>query len=135
MGSEMCIRDRPSCLYLNSDRGILGRTLVKNSSSIPIRLLNPTNKNITIHSGTTVGQLSPVEEILEGGLNDSEPCRTFPVHLDALFKETITKLDKKQANVVKHILCKDDHLFTNSDKDVGRTAMTKHSINTGSHNR
>ena len=54
----------PSCLYLNSDRGILGRTLVKNSSSIPIRLLNPTNKNITIHSGTTVGQMSPVVEIL-----------------------------------------------------------------------
>ena len=77
----------PSCLYLNSDRGIVGRTLVKNSSSIPIRLLNTTNKNITIHSGTTVGQLLPVEEILEGGLNDSEPCRTLPDHLEAFLKK------------------------------------------------
>ena len=74
-----------------------------------------------------------MEEILEGGLNDSEPCRTLPDHLEALFKETITKLDKKQANVVKHLLCKYAHLFTKWDKDVGRTAMTKQSINTGSH--
>ena len=81
----------PSCLYLNSERGMVGRILVKNSSNIPIRLLSPTNKNITIHSGTTVEQMSPVEEILEGGLNDSEPWKTLPDHLEALFKRNNNK--------------------------------------------
>ena len=32
-----------------------------------------------------------------------------------------------------HLLCKYANLFTKSDKVLGRTAMAKHSINTGSH--
>ena len=46
--------EEPSCLYLNSDREMVGWTLVNNSSFIPIRLLNPTNYTLRYYGWTVV---------------------------------------------------------------------------------
>lgn len=121
----------PSPTFLKSDRGLVGRTLVKGGSTVPVRLFNPSESNVTIHLGTTVGELSPIEDIMEGDLGQSESSDTLPEHLKPLFKNSSSNLSKKQAKVVKSLLMKYALLFTKSDKDVGRTGLTKHTINTG----
>lgn len=55
----------PAETFLSSGRGLVGRIVVKGSSTVPVRLFNPSDNNVIIHTGTTVGQLSPIDRIIE----------------------------------------------------------------------
>lgn len=58
----------PSETFLNSDIGMIGRVLDKSGQTVPIRLLNPSDKNMMIQTGTTIGQLSTIADVIDGNL-------------------------------------------------------------------
>lgn len=47
---------------------MVGRILVKGGQTIPIRLLNPSDKDMMIRTGTTIGQLSSIADVIDGEL-------------------------------------------------------------------
>ena len=61
--------------FLDKDKGLLARTLVKFHDKVPLRFMNLSDQTQTINQGTIVGQMSPVDDIIEPSSSDiiSEP--------------------------------------------------------------
>lgn len=71
---------------------MVGHIQVKGGQTIPIRLMNPSEKDILIRTGTTVGQLSSIADVIDGELGTLENTYMLPEHLQVLFKETCSNL-------------------------------------------
>jgi len=73
---------------LKSSDLLVARTLVRNGDSVPIRLLNPTVKAITLYSGANVATLSQAVEIFD----KSEIPVSAVLHGDNNLKDVFHKL-------------------------------------------
>ncbi|XP_062596422.1 uncharacterized protein LOC134257852 [Saccostrea cucullata] len=119
-----------NCL-IDSNKGLVGRTLVSNHNKVPIRVLNLSTDAQTIYKGTNMGQLSPVVKILEGENKDRSLKGPFSKELQALSEKSKTCLNQKQKTEVDKLLSRYAFLFAGSDDGLGRTNVVKHCIDTG----
>ena len=82
----------------------------------------------TIHSGTFVASMSPVDKILDYDEHPSNKKSLTPA-LDKLLKNMSPKITGKQRGHVKELLLK-HCLFANNDSELGKTGIVRHGINT-----
>lgn len=112
---------------------------------VPLRLMNPSNRPITLYEGTLVGECYSAE-VIEN--NPSVGCRTLqgrnrgdgvpptgPTQLTEPLEElalrSCTELTEAQAGEVRKCLAANADVFARSKEDLGRTDLVQHQINTG----
>ena len=111
---------------------VLGRTLVNAKENIiPVRVLNPGHKELTVTEGTTVGLISSAQ-VEENEVNtNSEPRQDLPEHLHDLFDRSKQNLEPQYHKQLQDCLTDFADVFSTSSTDIGRTDVVKHTINTG----
>ena len=75
-----------------------------------------------------INQISVSEGKMQGIIQNS---MTVPEHLEVLFEQSITNLEKEEQLKVLEALLRYQDVFTRSDSDLGRTSQVKHKIETG----
>ena len=115
--------------FLDSNKGLVGRTLVQNNSKVPVRFMNLSADANTIYKGTYVGNLAQASQVFEEGIS-SRGKQPWSKEFIDLKKETLSKLDSKQQTQVDNFLLKYATLFAGSGYELGRTDVVKHSIKT-----
>ena len=111
------------------EKGLVARALVEVNTTLPLRILNPTDTVQTIHKGSMVAKLSPVDVVGKSSHNGGRG--KLPSYLDSLFNESTRDLDDVDREKVKGLLIRYSSLFSSSKTDIGRTDVTRHYINTG----
>ena len=122
--------------FARSNAGIVAKTLVRSQEIVPVRILNPLSEAQTIHPGTIIGTLSPIEKVVSSSFNIDEisckkSCHDIPSHIKDLYEKCTSDLGIEDKQKAKALLLRYAHLFSTSDEDVGRTDLVKHKINTG----
>ncbi|UYV73793.1 K02A2.6-like [Cordylochernes scorpioides] len=115
---------------------LLARTLCKSDqSNIPIRVVNLLDSAKTFGKGTEIALAEPVTNVAHCTIVenlDKSPCSSLiPGHLQELLEGTREGLNWIQQKKLKHLLCLYEDVFATSPKDVGRTNVTQHRIDTG----
>ncbi|CAG2243406.1 unnamed protein product [Mytilus edulis] len=107
----------PTEEFVDTYKGLLGRILVKNQEKVPLRFMNLSNETQTIHEGTIVGQLSPVEEIMVS--EPSEPMieSSLPAHMQQLYKDTVKNMPENKRDRLPCKQC--NHCNIEKDTAVG----------------
>jgi hypothetical protein len=92
--------------------------------------MNLSSTNKTLQSGTVVGRLSPVHEVVSLTCPSrlGSGTKEVPSHLRALLDRSTTNLEITEKNKAKSLLISYSDLFSVTDEDVGRTFK----IDTGS---
>ena len=110
-----------------------------------VRVCNPLEEEIVLYEELTVGFLVPVEvldndensEVLEEtnrvlrATCEPQGEQVLPEHLDELYLKATEVLPEKDRGLVKEMLCKYQDMFSKDDKDLGRTSLVQHHIETG----
>ncbi|UYV66979.1 K02A2.6-like, partial [Cordylochernes scorpioides] len=115
---------------------LLARTLCKSDqSNIPIRVVNLLDSAKTLGKGTEIAIAEPVTNVAHCTTVenlDKSPCSSLiPGHLQELLEGTREGLNWIQQKKLEHLLCQYEDVFATSPKDVGRTNVTQHRIDTG----
>ncbi|UYV77521.1 K02A2.6-like, partial [Cordylochernes scorpioides] len=115
---------------------LLARTLCKSDqSNIPIRVVNLLDSAKTLGKGTEIAIAEPVTNVAHCPTVenlDKSPCSSLiPGHLQELLEGTREGLNWIQQKKLEHLLCQYEDVFATSPKDVGRTNVTQHRIDTG----
>ncbi|UYV81700.1 hypothetical protein LAZ67_20002038, partial [Cordylochernes scorpioides] len=115
---------------------LLARTLCKSDqSNIPIRVVNLLDSAKTLGKGTEIAIAEPVTNVTHCPTVenlDKSPCSSLiPGHLQELLEGTREGLNWIQQKKLEHLLCQYEDVFATSPKDVGRTNVTQHRIDTG----
>ncbi|UYV84144.1 K02A2.6-like, partial [Cordylochernes scorpioides] len=115
---------------------LLARTLCKSDqSNIPIRVINLLDSAKTLGKGTEIAIAEPVTNVAHCPTVenlDKSPCSSLiPGHLQELLEGTREGLNWIQQKKLEHLLCQYEDVFATSPKDVGRTNVTQHRIDTG----
>ena len=118
---------------LHSIAGIMaGRTLVDlEQPTVPVRVLNLSEKEQRIKSGVAVAVCASVQSVLSKDVGGSTDCKqALPDHLKDLYQRSIDGLDPvRQAQVCK-LLCEFSDVFSKGPQDLGHTEEIQHRINT-----
>jgi hypothetical protein len=126
-GTDECRQLKAFQVAHSVAKGSVGRTLV--------RLLNPTDKDVKVRAGLHIANASPGQVLasLEERLPSVDGPIEVPDHLNELYKITCDreKLSVDMQNKLKVLLCKHASLFAKHDKDLGRTSLVEHDIDTG----
>ena len=128
----------------NSDFGAAGllvpRALVKVGSKIGITIANVSEKVVVLQTGSQVGNLVSIDEILDERAtissitNDTSTSDSvFPEHLQPLLDQASLTLSPAETFQVKQMLIKFKDVFVGPDGNLGRTSIVKHQIDTGDH--
>ena len=105
---------------------------------IPVRLLNPSNKVVTLYNGKEIASLQPADEICGLGVAAVQPRADSEISKDKeemLWEmveaagESLNGLEKEQLYC---LLAKYADIFAACSSDLGRTDKVKHQIDTGS---
>jgi hypothetical protein len=106
------------------------------SECTQVRLLNPTNRDLTVKAGQHVANASAAQVLTE--LNtpvkpQSDDNNEVPLHLRELFEETCDReqLNEDSRDSLRALLCKHASLFAENNMDLGRTSVVVHDIDTG----
>ncbi|CAC5379681.1 unnamed protein product [Mytilus coruscus] len=116
--------------HAGKDYVLTARTLVRSGKKVPVRLMNTELDPKTIYPGTTIAQMSSVDQVLDGNISSNEQKHEGP-DLQDLLDRTSDELTSKDKQKVKSLLIENQNLFASSDVDLGRTNLVKHEINTG----
>ena len=122
-------------------KGILAARCVVDvrQGDIPVRLVNLSDKDVTVYRGTTVGVCEGVEEVSSGNGADDvtegphKGVGLLPAHLEKLFGDCTELLDDTQKGEVMKFMHRWQGAFAKGAGDLGRTSIDKHRINTGDH--
>ena len=119
----------PEEMFTKSERGLVAKALVGNSKRVPFQIMNLSQDVKTIHSGTFVASMSPVDNI---GNSEKQPSnkKSLTPALNELLKKMSSKITGKQKGQVKGLLLKHSSLFANNDKELGKTDIVRHGIKT-----
>lgn len=125
-----------STLKPKNDRSLLvARSIVTaRNSTVPLRIANFSDEDVTIYKNTRLGKFSSIEENFESVL--SNVCCTASgsqettsiidnIHIDS-------SLDAEQRGKLKSLLNEYSSIFSRGTADLGRTSLVKHHIDTGS---
>ncbi|CAG2224657.1 unnamed protein product [Mytilus edulis] len=80
----------------------------------------------TIYPGTTIAQMSGVEQVLDGNISSNEQKHDgLRPDLQDLLDRTSDELTSKDKQKVKSLLIENQNLFASSDVDLGRTNLVE----------
>ncbi|CAG2245438.1 unnamed protein product [Mytilus edulis] len=80
----------------------------------------------TIYPGTTIAQMSGVDQVLDGNISSNEQKHDgLRPDLQDLLDRTSDELTSKDKQKVKSLLIENQNLFASSDVDLGRTNLGK----------
>ena len=127
---ELCIIE-PKGYSDGSNQLLVARTLIYGCVTPPIRVMNITNEEQTLHPGANVATISPVCRIQNVKDVTSTNNGKVPEHLQDLFDRTTEGMDHQQQDQVAKLLIRFSNVFSKSDDDIGRTGVIKHQIPTG----
>ena len=114
--------------FLNSNRGVVARTLVKAGGKISIRYANFSNESQVLYPGTNIADFSPVQLVKTVQEISSKPPRNLPKHLTDLYNMTLEGMSSTQKKQIANLLGKYGNLFSKDENDLGRTGIIKHKI-------
>ncbi|KAJ8017967.1 hypothetical protein HOLleu_44301 [Holothuria leucospilota] len=110
---------------------------------IPLRLMNPSDRPITLYEGTVVGECHSAE-IVKGANPETVNCRVvtektdtgrdpnkIQEHLRELAEKSCEHLTDAEGAKVRELLINNADVFARSKEDLGRTDLVQHTINTG----
>ena len=132
----------PSSLFRDRTGIMLGRSLVDISSgSLVIRLCNPSDEDIELKGGMTLGVCEPIVECIPGpspevtvnnvGIGDQANARGgLPPKLQDMLDRSSVNLTPDQVARLKHVLLQYCDVFVGEDGTLGRTDYVKHKIDT-----
>ena len=118
-------------------------TTMNNSKTVPIRVFNPTDKDVTVSpdkNGMRCGYLTPTKDVTEViskadivaqvGIDLGSVCSegTLPDHLKQVFEEACENLTAEEQLAVKEKLIQYQDVFSKGENDLGRTHLTEHKI-------
>jgi hypothetical protein len=96
-----------------SGRAFIGRTVVYAEEKFPIRLMNVTSEPQHIYRNTVVGNISPVESLIEAQPTKGTPTSfkhegaesesMLPIHLKQLYASSAKYLSDDQANKLRRV--------------------------------
>ena len=100
----------------------------------PVRLMNRTESDIRVVAGQYIANATP-GEVLTEPVTQKDECQEseLPPHVAELFNQTCDResLPEETRRGLKALLCKHASLFAKDDKDLGRTHIVEHDIDTG----
>ena len=102
--------------------------------TFPFRILNPTQKPVTIYRCTTVGTFTPSAASMSVIATSDTPAQSPPPVGD---EETVpldftsTNLDEHQLSELKSLIAEYRAIFALKPEELGRTGLVKHRIDTG----
>ena len=120
------------------DSLIVGRTVSGNSQGrTPVRIFNPSDREVTVRQGEVIANAAPATVIKS--LDSSQQASTVtnltevPEHVKALYEDTCQReqLSEEMQAGLKALLIKHAGLFAENDRDLGRTNLVAHDIDTG----
>ncbi|CAG2224639.1 unnamed protein product [Mytilus edulis] len=110
--------------HAGKDYILTARTLVRSGEKVPVRLMNTELDPKTIYPGTTIAQMSGVEQVLDGNIGSNEQTHNgLRPDLQDLLDRTSDELTSKDKQKVKSLLIENQNLFASSDVDLGRTNL------------
>ena len=98
--------------FLNSNRGVVARTLVKAGGKIPIRYANFSKKSQILYPGTNIAEFSPVQLIRTVQEIKSKPPRNLPKHLTELYDRASEGMSSTQKKQIANLLGKYGDIFS-----------------------
>lgn len=105
-------------------------------NTFPVRVLNPTNKPVTIYRCSTMGMFTPsngsmsaitTPDVQSSSTKSSTPSQTVPLDLSD------TTLTEPQQAQLKSLIAEYRDIFALSPEELGRTGLVRHRIDTGDH--
>ena len=136
---EGCFHFEPSEKLLEKYGVVLARALVKpRAGTFVVRVCNPNEEGIMLYTGMALGCLSKVE-VIGDYESVGRVARTvvpkvegeLPDHLKDLYERTVDLVPESDRPLVREMLCKFQDVFSRDDKDLGRTSLVQHHIETG----
>ncbi|CAG2219087.1 unnamed protein product [Mytilus edulis] len=123
----------PCDKFVAKDSALMARTLVKASETVPLRFMNVSNVVKIIRAGTIVGNISPIQDVISDDKNITEihKDQNLRIELQKLLSNCSGNLSQEQKRGVENLLNEYKDLFAASDRDLGRTNLVRHTINTG----
>ena len=123
----------PTDKPLGKGNSLVAKALVSTRDKVPLRIINLDDDRHDIFPGAHVANLSFVEKVQPVRVQTQNlPCsKHIPDHMKDLYKRSIQGLTPEQSKEVAELLLKHEASFSESDSDLGRTGITKHSIPTG----
>ena len=106
---------------------LTARTIVSPNKNVPVRLMNTEEDAKVVHSGTVIGQLSEVAQVVVSLPQEKPSCADLSELLQKI-EENLSSLQREKAG---DLLMKYASLFAEHNLDLGRTDVVKHQINTG----
>ena len=113
---------------------LLPNLLVRTAESVPIQLVNDTDRNIVLRQGHVLGYAIPPDAILDDETIHIQKLgshQQLPEHLQGLLERSMKGLSKDKANQVKDLLIQYQDIFSKGGHDLGCFTEIKHVIDTG----
>ena len=114
--------------FLNSNRGVVARTLVKANGKIPIRYANFSNEDQILYPGTNIAEFCPAQVLRAVQEVKTKPPRNLPKHLTELYERASEGMSSTQKKQIANLLGKYGDIFSKDEHDLGRTGIIKHKI-------
>ena len=113
----------------------MARALVTSNSynKVPVRILNVHNEIQPLKKCTFIAELKPVDEVFEARrvVQRINTTAELPEHMIDLFERSSQGMSPSNKNTVLKLLLKYSTSFATSDRDLGKTDIIKHRIDTG----
>ena len=114
--SEMPLNTDMVVMSSGSNKGaLLPNLLVRTAKSVPIQLMNDTDKNIVLRRGHVLGYAIPPDAILDDEsihIQKLESHQQLPEHLQGLVERSVKGLSKDKANQAKDLLIQYQDIFS-----------------------
>ena len=114
--------------FLNSNRGVVARTLVKANGKIPLRYANFSNEDQILYPGTNIAEFCPAQVVRTVQEVKTKPPRNLPKHLTELYERASEGMSSTQKKQIANLLGKYGDIFSKDEHDLGRTGIIKHKI-------
>lgn len=122
---------------------LVGKSLVDvSTSTVLVRLCNPSEDDIDIRAGSTVGICQPIEECIPDcdlsgptvnqiSAEPSDETEELSPHLQDLLERSSVHLTEEQKTILENKLLQYRDVFSDENGSIGRTNVVRHKINTG----
>ena len=112
---------------LKSNDVWIARALVRNSETIPLRIMNTSDHTVTLFKGTVIGTLSEIAKEKVRLAAQTVEFGTGEMQKLNLEQADITEKEKKE---LMEILNEFQDVMSKGPEDLGKTTLVKHKINT-----
>nr|XP_061825306.1 uncharacterized protein LOC133612154 [Nerophis lumbriciformis] len=127
----------PTKGFVEKHRLLVARVLVDvhPHKTMPLRIFNPGSSAVTVRKGAMVGFLQPAKVLQSANAVDYQQpghaahnTPSVPQHLQDLYAESTTELNKEEQLQLAQLLCTYSNVFSTGSTDLGRTTLVQHDI-------